>query len=80
MTNTKGGVLRLRNLAMIEDMRRTEDPAWRERLERQHVVPGLEGCSARPRIGSRRCIIMPRRSRQSCDPRLCSGDLEPPRA
>ena len=30
-----GGVLRLRNLAMIENIRRAEDPAWRERLERQ---------------------------------------------
>jgi hypothetical protein len=29
-----GGVLRLRNLAMIENIRRGEDPASRERLER----------------------------------------------
>ena len=27
----------MRNLAMIENIRRAEDPAWRERLERQHV-------------------------------------------
>jgi GTP1/Obg family GTP-binding protein len=32
-----GGVLRLRNLAMIENIRRAEDPAWPERLRRQQV-------------------------------------------
>jgi hypothetical protein len=36
-----GGVLRLRNLAMIENIRRAEDPASRERLERQQVVTKL---------------------------------------
>jgi hypothetical protein len=36
-----GEILRLRNLAMIENIRRAEDPAWRERLERQHVVARL---------------------------------------
>ena len=36
-----GGVLSLRNLAMIENIRRAEDPAWRERLERQQVVARL---------------------------------------
>jgi hypothetical protein len=36
-----GGVLRLRNLAMIENIRRAEDPAWHERLERQQVVARL---------------------------------------
>ena len=36
-----GGVLRLRNLAMIENIRRAEDPAWRERLKRQQVVARL---------------------------------------
>jgi hypothetical protein len=36
-----GRVLRLRNLAMIENIRRAEDPAWREWLERQHVVARL---------------------------------------
>jgi hypothetical protein len=36
-----GGVLRLRNLAMIENIRRAEDPAWRERLERQQVLVRL---------------------------------------
>ncbi len=36
-----GGVLRLRNLAMIENIRRAEDPAWRERLEQQQVVARL---------------------------------------
>ena len=36
-----GGVLRLRNLTMIENIRRAEDPAWRERLERQQVVARL---------------------------------------
>ena len=38
-----GGVLRLRNLAMIENIRRAEDPAWQERLERQQVVARLGG-------------------------------------
>jgi hypothetical protein len=36
-----GGVLWLRNLAMIENIRRAEDPACRERLERQQVVARL---------------------------------------
>ena len=36
-----GAVLRLRNFAMIENIRRAEDPAWRERLERQQVVARL---------------------------------------
>jgi hypothetical protein len=36
-----GGILRLRNLGMIENIRRAEDPAWRERLERQQVVARL---------------------------------------
>jgi hypothetical protein len=36
-----GEVLRLRNLATIENIRRAEDPAWRERLERQQVVARL---------------------------------------
>jgi hypothetical protein len=36
-----GGVLRLCNLAMIENIRRAEDPAWRERLERQQVIARL---------------------------------------
>ncbi len=34
-------VLRLRNLAMIENIRRAEDPAWRDRLEQQQVVARL---------------------------------------
>ena len=34
-------VLRLRNLAMIENIRRAEDPAWGERLERQQVLARL---------------------------------------
>jgi hypothetical protein len=42
MSDRRGGlVLRLRNLAMIENIRRAEDPAWRERLERQQVVARL---------------------------------------
>lgn len=44
MTNRRtgaGGVLRLRNLAMVENIRRAEDPAWRDRLERQQVVARL---------------------------------------
>ena len=36
-----GEVLRLRNLVMIENIRRAEDPAWRDRLERQQVVARL---------------------------------------
>jgi hypothetical protein len=36
-----GEVLRLRNLAMIKNIRRAEDPAWRERLERQQVLARL---------------------------------------
>ncbi len=36
-----GSVLRLRNLAMIENIRRAQDPAWRERLEQQQVVARL---------------------------------------
>jgi hypothetical protein len=36
-----GEVLRLRNLAMIENIRRADDPAWREPLERQQVVARL---------------------------------------
>ena len=31
----------MRNLAMIENIRRAEDPAWRERLERQQVLARL---------------------------------------
>jgi hypothetical protein len=44
MTSRQGGsgwVLRLRNLAMIENIRRAEDPGWRERLERQQVLARL---------------------------------------
>ena len=36
-----GEVLRLRNLAMLENIRRAEDPVWRERLERQQVLARL---------------------------------------
>jgi hypothetical protein len=36
-----GEVLRLRNLVMIENIRRAEDPAWREQLERQEVLARL---------------------------------------
>jgi hypothetical protein len=44
MAEKNGGsssVLRLRNLAMIENIRRAEDPAWRERLEQQQVLARL---------------------------------------
>jgi hypothetical protein len=34
-------VLRLRNLTMIENIRRAADPAWGERLERQQVLARL---------------------------------------
>ena len=46
-----GEVLRLRNLAMIENIRRAENAAWRERLERQQVLARLGrlfGASAQP--------------------------------
>jgi hypothetical protein len=36
-----GEVLRLRNLVMIENTRRAEDPAWRGGLKRQQVVAQL---------------------------------------
>ena len=36
-----GEALRLRNLTMIENIRRAQDPAWRERLERQQVMARL---------------------------------------
>jgi hypothetical protein len=36
-----GEVLRLRNLAMIENIRRAEDPAWCDRLEQQQVIVRL---------------------------------------
>jgi hypothetical protein len=36
-----GEVLRLRNLAIIKNIRRTDDPAWRERLEPQKVLARL---------------------------------------
>jgi hypothetical protein len=36
-----GEVLRLRNLTMIDNIRRAEDPVWRERLERQQVLARL---------------------------------------
>ena len=36
-----GEVLRLRNLVMIENIRRAQDPAWRERLERQQIMARL---------------------------------------
>jgi hypothetical protein len=34
-------VLRLRNLTMIENIRRAEDPAWCDRLEQQQVIAKL---------------------------------------
>lgn len=37
----RGEVLRLRNLAMIENIRRASDPAWREALERQQTLARL---------------------------------------
>ena len=36
-----GEVLRLRNLVMIENIRRAEDLAWHDRLEQQQVVARL---------------------------------------
>ena len=46
-----GEVLRLRNFTMIENIRRSEDSAWRERVERQQVqtrLGPLFGDSANP--------------------------------
>ena len=46
-----GEALRLRNFTMIENIRRSEDPAWRERVERQQVLTRLGrlfGGSANP--------------------------------
>ena len=39
--SVKSEVLRLRNLAMIENIRRAQDPAWRDRLEQHQVVARL---------------------------------------
>jgi len=36
-----GGVLRLRHRTMIEHIRRAEDPAWTEALERQQTAARL---------------------------------------
>ena len=46
-----GEVLRLRNLTLIENIRRTEDPAWREWVEPRQVLTRLGrlcGDSANP--------------------------------
>ena len=58
-----GRVLRLRNLAMIENIRRAERPAWRERLEQRQVTPvGLRASrSHAPRTKAQ--------SRGPCEPR-----------
>ena len=56
-----GGVLRLRNLAMVENIRRAEDPAWRERLERQQVVARLGRMFGRVENRFRGCRTMPTR-------------------
>jgi hypothetical protein len=37
----RGEVLRLRNLAMLENIRRAGDPTWRDRLERQQTLARL---------------------------------------
>jgi hypothetical protein len=37
-----GEVLRLRNLAMLKNIRRAADPAWRDRLERQQTLARLK--------------------------------------
>jgi hypothetical protein len=37
----RGEILRLRNLAMLENIRRAADPAWRARLERQQTLARL---------------------------------------
>jgi hypothetical protein len=47
---------------MIENIRRAEDPTWRQQFERQEVLAKLGRMFGRPRIRSRRWIIMPRRS------------------
>jgi len=38
---SRGEVLRLRHRAMIEHIRRAEDPAWTEALERQQTIARL---------------------------------------
>jgi hypothetical protein len=54
-----GRVLRLRNLAMIENIRRAESPAWRERLEQRQVTPvGLRASRShapRTKAAAERC-------------------------
>jgi hypothetical protein len=37
----RGEILCLRNLAMLENIRRAGDPAWRDRLERQQTLARL---------------------------------------
>jgi hypothetical protein len=43
----QGALIRLRSLAVIETIRRAEDLAWGERLERQQVVARLGRVSGR---------------------------------
>ena len=59
-----GEVPRLRNLTMIENIRRAEDQAWCERLEQQQVVARLGRMFGRSR--SRRCWTMRRLGRRNC--------------
>ena len=65
-----GEVLRLRNLVMIENIRRAEDPAWRDRLERQQVLARLGRRSAAAPTRSRRCPTTPTACSTSCGQRL----------
>jgi hypothetical protein len=46
-----GGVLRLRNLAMLESIRRVADPAWRDRLERQQTLASRNAVHIRGILG-----------------------------
>ena len=66
-----GGVLRLRNLAMVENIARAEDPAWCGRLERQRVVARLGRMFHHVENPCRRCRTMPTRSGRSWLGRLC---------
>jgi hypothetical protein len=72
-----GEVLRLRNLAMIENIRRAEDPAWRERLERQQVVARLGRMFGRVENPLQALQDHADALKEELRCTLCSGDLEP---
>ena len=74
-----GEVLRLRNLAMIENIRRAEDPAWRDRLERQQVLARLGrmfGGSANPLEAMSDHADRLRQELRAAPPRASGGNRE----